>query len=576
MTITYQDSKRISSLSTDTKPTRALPLTGCKAYYNFEQTSGNLTNIATTTNLFPDGLGSSVDATPYNGVVQNATGKVGSYAWTFDGTNDYVDAGTTSSFSFMNNPNQQSTVAFWTKSSAYPSATIEIIVETVSYSESSRGFEIGRYGSSGAGIVCLTEGASNKALNDVITNTGLFPADGTWNHYVFIFDNFSNNLKIYKNNSLFQTIIYSSWTPTTNTATHYPLTFGRAVAYGKYFTGSLDEFSIWNRILSAGEMSTLYNSGSGLALNTQTAPETNSIAVLTNTGARGWFDGNNWIGSPITIDYLVIAGGGGGNDSNGGGGGGGGGGLRSSVASTGGGGTTETSLSLTKLSNYTVTVGAGGTGGTQQTNPKGNNSVFSTITSIAGGGGASDSGFTTGAQNGGCGGGGAYAIAAGTGTTNQGYAGGAGYSSAPAYGGGGGGGTASVGTAGSSTAAGNGGNGASNNITGSSVNYGGGGGGGRYDSGSGGTGGSGGGGNGGSQSVNSVAGTVNTGGGGGGEGYAVSGVGGSNGGSGVVILRWLTANGTIVIGSGLTGSTSTSGSYTIATITAGTGNVSWA
>jgi hypothetical protein len=50
----------------------------------------------------------------------------------------------------------------------------------------------------------------------------------------------------------------------------------------------------------------------------------------------------------------------------------------------------------------------------------------------------------------------------------------------------------------------------------------------------------------------------------------------SNGGSGVVILRYLTASGTITIGSGLTGSTATDGSYKVTTITAGTGNVSWA
>jgi hypothetical protein len=40
-------------------------------------------------------------------------------------------------------------------------------------------------------------------------------------------------------------------------------------------------------------------------------------------------------------------------------------------------------------------------------------------------------------------------------------------------------------------------------------------------------------------------------------------------------LKYLTSVGSITIGAGLTGSTATSGSYTIATITAGTGNVSW-
>jgi hypothetical protein len=44
----------------------------------------------------------------------------------------------------------------------------------------------------------------------------------------------------------------------------------------------------------------------------------------------------------------------------------------------------------------------------------------------------------------------------------------------------------------------------------------------------------------------------------------------------VVILRFPTAAGTITIGAGLTGSTATDGSYKVTTITAGTGNVSWA
>jgi hypothetical protein len=41
-------------------------------------------------------------------------------------------------------------------------------------------------------------------------------------------------------------------------------------------------------------------------------------------------------------------------------------------------------------------------------------------------------------------------------------------------------------------------------------------------------------------------------------------------------LRYASSEGTITIGAGLTGSTSTDGSYKVTTITAGTGNVSWA
>jgi hypothetical protein len=73
---------------------------------------------------------------------------------------------------------------------------------------------------------------------------------------------------------------------------------------------------------------------------------------------------------------------------------------------------------------------------------------------------------------------------------------------------------------------------------------------------------------------NANTGTINTGGGAGGVGG--SGSLGAAGGSGIVILRFPTAAGTITIGAGLTGSTATDGSFKVTTITAGSGNVSWA
>ena len=71
------------------------------------------------------------------------------------------------------------------------------------------------------------------------------------------------------------------------------------------------------------------------------------------------------------VEYLVVAGGGGGGGNNNGGGGGAGG-FR-----------TGTGLSVTAGTDYTVTVGGGGGAGGNN----GNDSVFSTITSTAGGGG---------------------------------------------------------------------------------------------------------------------------------------------------------------------------------------------
>ena len=134
----------------------------------------------------------------------------------------------------------------------------------------------------------------------------------------------------------------------------------------------------------------------------------------------------------------------------------------------------------------------------------------------------------------------------------------------------GGGGAAAVGGNGVTSTGGTGGAGRATSITGTSVTYAGGGGGSGDTPGSGGTGGGGGGAGG-----SATAGTANRGGGGGGFYYGASGTS-QSGGSGIVILRYLTAEGTITIGAGLTGSTATDGSYKVTTITAGTGTVSWA
>jgi hypothetical protein len=276
------------------------------------------------------------------------------------------------------------------------------------------------------------------------------------------------------------------------------------------------------------------------------------------------------------VNYLVVAGGGsGGADVAGGGGAGG---LRSTVTATGGGGTLESALGITKSTNYTVTVGGGGAAATTsgQEGNSGVNSVFSTITATGGGGGgATNSSGQTGGSGGGAGRGGSGG--ARTSSPVQGFAGGSGSgNSNDSDAGGGGGGSGGAGVAGT-TGSGGGTGGASTNIsiTDSSVAYAGGGGGGAYVN-PGGVGGGAGATTGGRNTgVNASNATANTGSGGGGGGN--SGGDGGAGGSGVVILRWLTAGGSITVGAGLTAdATGTDGSFSFKRFTAGSGNVSWA
>ena len=262
---------------------------------------------------------------------------------------------------------------------------------------------------------------------------------------------------------------------------------------------------------------------------------------------------------PIKAEVLVVAGGGGGG-SDMGGGGGGGGVLYSS------------SYTVTRGSTITVTVGNGGAGATagvgQARGTNGDNSVFGSLTSIGGGGGAScHDRSTSPAGNGGSGGG-----ASGGGTLPSGGSGGGGY----------GGGIRGLGTSGQGYDGGTGiyawypgggggagGPGTNNPATGgpgvlyssiSSYYFGGGGGGSGY-SGNGGNGGIGGGGGGavgtttggaglnngspgGGGSINSQTNTpggnagANTGGGGGGGSHYSTNNYGGNGGSGIVIVRY--------------------------------------
>ena len=286
------------------------------------------------------------------------------------------------------------------------------------------------------------------------------------------------------------------------------------------------------------------------------------IHTFTGPGTFTVSCAGNAVGSN-TVDYLVVAGGGGGG-ANAGGGGGGAGGYRESGGTASGCytvsplGSSPSSVAALPVTaqGYPITVGGGGNGGSftgsePGVGSNGNPSVFSTITSTAGGkgGGAAGTGNAC-AQGGpgGSGGGGGFRYfcgnrgEGGSGNTPpvsppQGKNGGAGApSSSPTTidSGGGGGGATVAGTQAGNSVAGVGGAGATSCITASPVTRAGGGGGGS-EAGPDGAGGSGGGGAGG---ANGTAGTTNTGGGGGGAAGCSAPNSGGNGGSGVVVIRY--------------------------------------
>ena len=313
-----------------------------------------------------------------------------------------------------------------------------------------------------------------------------------------------------------------------------------------YDTSGIDASASTNENRVASGSNYYYDGGSSPTI-TQDADSTGTSGdyswyAWTDTAATGSYQTS----VAQNADILVIAGGGGGA-ANDGGGAGGAGGFKyySQYAGVGTG-------------SNTITIGAGGAGGTSSgSGSNGSDCSFGSLTATGGGGGGQHKIAGSSGGSGG-GGGGRDGAAGGAGTANQGYAGGA---SAPGSSGsddtgGGGGGASAIGTnAANGGPGGNGGAGytegsstvydwtladgttATFNINGAGTGYAGGGGG-NSEAGSGGTA-THGGGAGSSGSGLGTVGTANTGGGAGGS----TGASGADGGSGIVILRRLTAGG---------------------------------
>jgi hypothetical protein len=107
----------------------------------------------------------------------------------------------------------------------------------------------------------------------------------TWYHLAATVDS-SGNYAFYVNGVL-RASGSGSYTSTSNSTL-----FGQEHRSGYNFTGYLDEIGIWNRALTATEVSNLYNSGSGQTMTTQAAgPST--VSAYVDTGSS-WATSTIW------------------------------------------------------------------------------------------------------------------------------------------------------------------------------------------------------------------------------------------------------------------------------------------
>ena len=201
----------------------------------------NIISYYTADNTPNDATGTA-NGTLVNGATYG-TGKINN-GFSLDGVNDYVETGTRIGFV----GSQPHTYSAWIKMSTVKNCII------ISNSDVSNGDSIGI-------------GATNKLtlykgnVNNQSNGTTVLIAN-TWYHVAIsysVYNGVSNNINMYINGSLEKSAIFFIG----NSANAQIQKIGASISGTLIFAGLIDEPAVWNRELTATEITELYNSGSG-------------------------------------------------------------------------------------------------------------------------------------------------------------------------------------------------------------------------------------------------------------------------------------------------------------------------
>ena len=252
MTIKYLDSKRISLEN-------SMSIDGLKAYYKFDEASGDIINHATS-------IGSSDSITTsdltVNGMTYVASGTSPfGYEGSFDGSNDDVapDSTSISDWGFINKTGAVFTFIFWyNKNSAF--SAIQDMFGMTNYNAGDSGIFL-RWNTDRTARIAL--GKNGTDFIDY-TTTMTTPNDSNWHMIMVQYDDSSGTLKISIDNNTPESSTGHNLTATTNAENVFNMGWN---SVGTWANIKLAEVSIWNRILTTSEITLLYNSGSGKSIH---------------------------------------------------------------------------------------------------------------------------------------------------------------------------------------------------------------------------------------------------------------------------------------------------------------------
>lgn len=207
-------------------------LTGLQAYYKLDESSGNASdssgNSFTLTNT---------GSTPYG------TGKINNGAQFNRTNNRRLASGSNLNFNWSNDYSW----SFWVNMNAFVNS--EYLIDHVTTSGSDRRMIF----YTGADSRFRIFASGNEAVSSSSFSTGV------WYHIVGVKS--GSNWTLYVNN-----ISEATTTSSTIDYTANDMALGAAYdGFGANSNATIDEVGFWNKALTAGEISTLYNGGAGLS-----------------------------------------------------------------------------------------------------------------------------------------------------------------------------------------------------------------------------------------------------------------------------------------------------------------------